>query len=272
MGGEDNAILPMYRDLGRGGILVRAGAIMISFNEQFCRYFVRAELLLFCNVFTSLFLKCSEGVLNVLGRFVCMDAFPTPSSSRICWTQMHCYQVLSPVHQHLARAHLVHVPKYTAIRCYHRLANIKCEVELVSCWQLVAYYVLLNFNFWCSSSGVSGERSAHKAWSWSSNLFLFAFHYKQIITRGSKFRNCLRRFRFDSTSPMRLQILTRQISLSSVNKCRFYILVFTVKIELNRTIRLGDVKETNRTQAPKQQTAGNWKCRTRTRQGSHWLV
>ena len=80
---------------------------------------------------------------------------------------------------------------------------------------------------------------------------------------------------------MRLQILTRQISLSSVNKnlikitlkkCRFYILVFTVKIELNRAIRLGDVKETNRTQAPKQQTAGNWKCRTRTRQGSHWLV
>ena len=35
MGGEDNAILPMYRDLGRGGILIRAGAIMISFNEQF---------------------------------------------------------------------------------------------------------------------------------------------------------------------------------------------------------------------------------------------
>ena len=158
---------------------------------------------------------------------------PSSSSSRTC-SQMHCYQVLSPVSQHQMWSW---TGELLAARC------VLCT---------------FNFNFWCSSSGVSGERSAHKAWSWSSNLFLFAFHYKQIITRGSKFPNCLRRFRFDSTSPMRLQILTRQISLSSVNKnlikitlkkCRFYILVFTVKIELNRTIRLGDVKETNRTQA-----------------------
>ena len=82
-----------------------------------------------------------------------MDAFPTPSSFHICWAQMHCYQVLSPVSQHLARAHLVHVPKCTAIGCYYRLANIKCEVELVSCWQLVAYYVLLTLTFGVAVQG-----------------------------------------------------------------------------------------------------------------------